>query len=163
MPLLELPLITALAGPNPAYSPFPMSAPLFAEISGPHVIAIVAIVSGISLTAVFIVYGLKFVQRRQELWHETARVALEKGQPLPPLPSDMRSDKDPAEANDFRTGLILVATGAGLYFFFLSLFGGWMAYVGAIPGFIGIALLLFATLNAWIGRKDKPSDRPPQT
>ena len=58
---------------------------LIAEISGAQWIAIAAILGGLTFTILLIVFGLKFVQRRQELWHETARVALEKGQPLPPL------------------------------------------------------------------------------
>jgi hypothetical protein len=137
---------------------------LLAEISGAQIIAIVAILAGISLTAIIIVFGLKFAQRRQELWHETARVALEKGQPLPPLPGEMQQDNHPEQNSDFRTGLILIAVGAGLYLFFLSLFGGWMKYIGTIPGFIGVALLLYATANALAGRKDKsPSDRPPHS
>lgn len=139
-----------------------MTSTLLAEISGGHLIAITGITGGVLLTAVIIVFGLRFVQRRQELWHETARVALEKGQPLPPLPRELQAD--PAPPSDFRTGLVLVATGLGLYFFFISLFGGWMRFVGAIPGFIGVALLLYATLNALLGRKDATSSaRPPHS
>ncbi len=142
-------------------SPLPL---LIAEVTGAQIIAIVAIVSGISLTAVIIIFGLKFAQRRQELWHETARVALEKGQPLPPLPGDMQHENTPEKNSDFRSGLILVAVGAGLYFFFLSLFGGWMKYIGTIPGFIGVALLLYATANALSRRKPGPSaDLPPRS
>lgn len=142
--------------------PLPLPTPLLAEMLGAHWVAIAAILGGISLTAVIIIYGLKFVQRRQELWHETARVALEKGQPLPPLPADMRHEKHPEHNNDFRAGLILVATGAGLYLFFVTFLHG-LRFVAAIPGFIGVAMLLYATLSALLGRKDKPADHPPQS
>ena len=131
-----------------------------AEISGAQWIAIIAILGGLTFSSLLIIFGLKFVQRRQELWHETARVALEKGQPLPPLPRDMQSTKDPNENNDIRAGLVMIATGAGLYLFFAAFFGGWMKYIGAIPGVIGVALLLYGILSAIIGRKNPG---PPQS
>jgi len=102
--------------------------------------------------------GMYFHHQRQALWHETARIALEKGQPLPPAPDEQESQQErELKNNDFRSGLIMIAIGAGLYLFFLSLFGGWLCYVGAIPGFIGVALLLYATLNALFNRKNKSS------
>ena len=108
--------------------------------------------------------GMYFHHKRQALWHETARIALEKGQPLPSMPDEQEARQEREnKANDFRTGLIMIAIGAGLYLFFLSLFGGWMRYVGAIPGFIGVALLIYATLNALFGRKDQANTRPPQS
>jgi Domain of unknown function (DUF6249) len=132
---------------------------LLAEISGGHLVAIAAILGGLTFTILLIFFGLKFVQRRQELWHETARTALEKGQPLPPMPADMRHDPHPEQNNDLRAGLILVATGAGLYLFFVTFLHP-IRYVAAIPGFIGVAILLYALLHALFGRKDKPADRP---
>lgn len=136
---------------------------LIAEISGAQWIAIAAILGGLTFTILLIAFGLKFVQRRQELWHETARIALEKGQPLPPLPPDMRHDKHPRKDSDIRTGLILVATGAGLYLFFASFIPG-LRFVAAIPGFIGIGLLFFAGIDA-LGtpKAQPPSDRPPHS
>ncbi|HWA28363.1 MAG TPA: DUF6249 domain-containing protein [Lacunisphaera sp.] len=140
------------------------ASPLLAEISGGHWIAIAGILGGLTFTILLIYFGLKFVQRRQELWHETARLALEKGQPLPPLPRDMQHEKHPDEHSDFRTGLIMIATGTGLYLFFYYFMGTRLAFVGAIPGLIGVALLLFAIFNALFGCKKSPSaDRPPQS
>lgn len=114
--------------------------------------------------------GMYFHHRRQALWHETAKIALEKGQPLPPLqdqetsPSWETSKSRENKDNDFRSGLVLIAVGAGLYFFLTALVGRGLGLVGAIPGFIGVALLLYALLNALFGRKEKPSaDRPPQS
>jgi hypothetical protein len=139
--------------------------PLFlAEMNGGHWIAISGILGGMTFTILLIYFGLKFVQRRQELWHETARIALEKGQPLPPLPRDMQPERHPDENSDFRTGLIMVATGVGLYLFFYYFMGVRMAFVGAIPGLIGVALLLFASCNALFGRKKTSlAERPPQS
>jgi hypothetical protein len=139
-----------------------MPTPLLAEISGAQWIAIAAIVGGLSFSILLIIFGLKFVQRRQELWHETAKVALEKGQPLPPLPADMRHEKHPDQNSDLRTGLIMIATGAGLYLFLATFLHG-LRFVAAIPGFIGVALLLYAILNSLFGRKDKTAGRPPQS
>ena len=143
MSLFNPPVFPFLPGASASVSSAAMPLPLLAEISGGHLVAISAILGGLAFTILLILFGLKFVQRRQELWHETARVALEKGQPLPPLPRDMREEEQAEDSNDIRSGLILIATGAGLYLFFVSLFGGWMKYIGAIPGFIGVALLLY--------------------
>ena len=164
MPIIELPPSPLFSGALSSTHPLPMPL-LLAEISGAQWIAIAAILGGLTFTILLILFGLKFVQRRQELWHETARVALEKGQPLPPLPRDMQHEKDPEDDNDIRTGLIMIATGAGLYLFFLSLFAGadWMAYIGAIPGFIGAALLLYGLFSAFFGKKTPPADRPPHS
>lgn len=139
-----------------------MPTPLLAEISGAQWTAISAILGGLSFTILLIIFGLKFVQRRQELWHETARVALEKGQPLPPLPQDMKPAKEPDRATDFRTGLVMIATGAGLYLFFAAFIAP-LRFLAAIPGFIGVALLLFGLLNAWFGRKDQAAPRNSQS
>ncbi len=136
-------------------SPLPL---LFAEISGAQWIAIAAILGGLTFTILLILFGLKFVQRRQELWHETARVALEKGQPLPPLPRDMQQERHPEENNDLRAGLVLIATGAGLYLFFAAFIPP-LRFVATIPGFIGVALLLYGLGKAFTGRKDKSADR----
>jgi hypothetical protein len=132
-----------------------MSLLLLADINFYPFIPITAIAGGLALTGVIIVFGLKFAQRRQELWHETARIALEKGQPLPPLPADMRHEKHPNKNSDFRAGLILVATGAGLYLFFASFLPA-LRFLAAIPGFIGVALLLYAALSALFARKGQP-------
>ena len=83
---------------------------------------------------------------------------MEKGQPLPASqdeapPSQPRTD---GPSRDLRAGLILIATGAGLFVFFDAMLGRWMAYVGAIPGFIGVALVLYATLCLLLKRKDTP-------
>lgn len=142
-----------------------MPPPLLAEaFSNGQIIALVAIVSGVILTAIIIVAGLKFAQRRHELWHETVRLALEKGQPLPPSPDEpTEQDRHEEERNDFRSGLILVAIGAGLGVFLTTIGAPQVRYVGAIPGFIGVALLLLSALNASSRRKDSENERPPQS
>ena len=163
MPILELPAFNLLSGGLlPVQTPLPMPLLPLAEISGAQWIAIAAILGGLTFTILLIFFGLKFVQRRQELWHETARVALEKGQPLPPLPRDMQPEKHSDENNDLRAGLVLIATGAGLYLFFAAFIPP-LRFIAAIPGFIGAALLLYGLGKAFAGRKDQPADRPPQS
>jgi Domain of unknown function (DUF6249) len=138
-------------------------------ISLPHVladfsnlpwVALVSIVGSFLIAPIVIFIVFRSIQRRHELWHETARVALEKGQPLPPMPADVAPPSEPAKpANDIRSGLILVAVGAGLYVFLGSLVNRSMGYVGAIPGFIGMALLFFGLLNRSSKSNPPPSDR----
>lgn len=126
-------------------------------------VAIVAIIGGVFMGPIVIFIIFQSIQRRHQLWHETARVALEKGQPLPPMPADVAPPPitENKPANDIRTGLILIATGAGLFLFLNMLVGRGLGFVGAIPGFIGVALLLFGILNAVMTtrRNRTPSDR----
>src|SRR3954465_1519910 len=94
---------------------------LFADITTLPWAALISIAGGMLIAIVTIVGGLIIAHRRQAMWHETARLALEKGQPLPRLPED--EAVEPVERrvrdgrNDFRSGLILIAIGAGLYVF----------------------------------------------
>jgi Domain of unknown function (DUF6249) len=107
---------------------------------------------------IFIIF--QSAHRREKLWHETARVALEKGQPLPPMPAE--AAPSPVKAgppNDIRTGLVLVALGAGLYLFLDTFVARNLGYVGAIPGFIGLALLFYGLLSAVFKRNAPPVDR----
>jgi hypothetical protein len=135
----------------------------FASIGGlaSAEIGIILGICGLGVGLVFGLSGMYFHHRRQELWHQTARIALEKGQPLPTLPDDepARSDRDDRRASDargpardFRTGLILVGTGIGLYF--LVGLG-----VAAIVGCIGLALLLYALCATIFFRKNPPQDQ----
>ena len=132
-----------------------------ADISSIPWVAIVSIVGGMFMGPVVIFIVFRSIQQRHQLWHETARIALEKGQPLPPMPADV-APPPPTEdkpANDIRTGLILIATGAGLFLFLNALVGRGLGLVGAIPGFIGVALLLFGLLNAATKRGGPPAGR----
>ena len=135
---------------------------LIADISNLPWVAIIAVGGGILLTIVIIVGGLLFANRRQQLWHETARLALEKGQPLPAALDETAETREPYKSgNDIRTGLILIATGVGLCLFLNALVGRGLAYVGAIPGLIGSALLLYGLLSAASKRNDPPPPSQP--
>jgi hypothetical protein len=127
------------------------------------IIPIVVLILG----TVIVVAGMITHNRNRQMWHETARLALEKGQPLPPLHEDRepkRSQKWGDASDDIRAGLICIAVGAALYLFLGSFIGGGLGYVGAIPGFIGIALLLFGVVRLLTERKSSSNDdRPSQS
>lgn len=103
--------------------------------------------------------------RERERLHETLRIALEKGQPIPPdlvsalsSPARVPSAASPAPSaeRDLRVGLTLLFVGIGIaaagYALYLGIgvfseAGAWItgecvAAAGAIPGFIGIAHLI---------------------
>lgn len=138
----------------------------FAEVIGftpTQVIAIVIPIAAIILAGVVTVSAMYFHHRRRELWHETARLALEKGQPLPPLNPDYEehtgsTPKNRDENHDIRGGMVLIAVGAGLFLMLGSLSSN-LRFIGVIPGFIGVALLLYALLAAFFRRKQPDSDR----
>ena len=163
MSIIELPLFNLLLGTLPDNPPLPMSPHILAEITGSQLIAIAGIAANALVASVVIIYGLKFVKRRKELWHETARIALEKGQPIPPM-SEAKPSKTDANSEELRYGLVFIASGAGLALFLGTVAGSGLAYIGAIPGFIGVALLLNALINTRRKRTETPpADRPPQS
>lgn len=110
-------------------------------------------------------YAMFLNYRRQRLWHETARLALEKGQPLPPAElsdEELKYQAPPAGVdavaweqnrraqlarNDMRRGIILIGVGIGLSIFMASVNAAQARYVGAIPACIGLAMLANGFLN----------------
>ncbi len=126
--------------------------------------ALIMVLTGMGLSLLSGGLGMFFHHRRQVLWHETARIALEKGQPIPLSPGDGRPPgAAPAGADAARQiragrirgyllgGLINLAVGAGL-FIALAQISRPTAYFAAIPGFIGLALLLAAGIEGLMGR-----------
>lgn len=129
-------------------------------------IPIVGILVGGAITI-----SIFYLQHREnKALHETARLALEKGQPIPPELLDQLNGKTELRAevrreptNDLRTGLILVAVGAGIYVFFAAMSVQSLRYLGAIPGFIGVALLLYGSVAMLAtGKKPTTPDRSAQ-
>ena len=113
--------------------------------------------------------------RATRLRHETARLALEKGQPLPPWIGDENEDgaattstATPAVAPSRKRpgllgGLVLVAVGAGLYLG-LERAAPTLSHFAAVPAFTGVALLHHGLLDALLPRKNpEAGDRSPQS
>lgn len=104
-----------------------------------------------------IVLGPRYLksQERQKM-ADTLRAAIEKGQPLPPqvieaLTADARPAASPAR--DLRRGVILVAVALGLMAMGVAVGLNEpdatypMIGVAAIPGFVGLALIVISRLS----------------
>ena len=146
-----------------------------AAVSNPTIGFTVAII-GLLIGGITAVSAIYFHHRKNQMWHETARIALEKGQPVPPMP--LRDEElalrpppgvtyaewhkarlEESRTHAFRGGLILIGVGLGLH---LMLGPGNM--IGAIPGLVGVALIINAILERFSARRDAKSEgRPPQT
>lgn len=104
-----------------------------------HSIALVAlagIVASFGLPLALVAVVLYYKHRRQQLTHETISRLAEKGLPVPP---ELLQGPGRAQAG-LRGGLVLVALGIALAFFFWDRGPGWS--IGLIPGLMGAALLL---------------------
>jgi hypothetical protein len=132
-----------------------MNFPTLLALAG-HEIGLIFGLAGIAVGVAIVIAAMYFHHQRRVLWHETARIALEKGQPLPPNfgqdDTSCRSHATPAD--DIRGGLISIAVGAGLYLFFVGFGMGPLRFVGAIPAFVGIAMLLFGITAALRQKKN---------
>ena len=109
---------------------------------------------GIAFFAIWVDY-----RKRRELianCHQERMAALEKGLDLPPFPTELwRSDTAPkSSGTGLKTGLMWFATGIGLWLFLSPKnIGFFHPSVGAIPGAIGVAYLVYYLLE---GRKRSP-------
>ncbi|HEX2100267.1 MAG TPA: DUF6249 domain-containing protein [Candidatus Synoicihabitans sp.] len=116
-----------------------------AELSGFEFGLIVATLS--SLTSLALVALILYAQhRRRALWHETARLALEKGQPIPGADPDSTTGSAPADPQTRVRGYLIggitnIAVAAGMYIAFRH-FVPLVAYVAAVPACIGVSMLL---------------------
>jgi hypothetical protein len=136
-----------------------------------HVIGLVALIGSLGFTAVLFVTVLYFQSKKRQMWHETARLALEKGQPLPPWPNtdeELKLRPPPGtslaeweairrareQRGSLKAGLILIAVGVGLYIMMQPQ----GILVGAIPGLIGVALIVHALIERLFA-----GGRPPGT
>ena len=94
---------------------------------------------------VIVIFGIKryFQWKRYQLWHETARIALDKGQPVPAAEPATGCGSRWSPWSDVRYGLIYIAVGGALYY---ALPEPAKPYA-AIPTFIGIAKLLLGLFS----------------
>jgi hypothetical protein len=153
-----------------------------AEMLGPPELALLIPIAAMALAGVIIVAGLVFKYHQRRLWHETARAALEKGQPLPPYPGEQEQEitkschenaMNQASARnnfrrfrwrrDLRGGLVLLAVGLAFYAARPPSWTPLWNLAIYIPGFIGAALLLNAWFSAIFSQKETEAEaRPPQ-
>lgn len=132
----------------------------FAFISfEPWMISIVIPVAGMIFAGVLIVSGMYFQNRKREMWHQTARIALEKGQPLPAFPEAKVAEvmqavnaahpPQPRWRGLMIGGLINLGVGVGMFVALSQIPNARfnVGYFGAIPGFIGLGLLVGAIVD----------------
>jgi hypothetical protein len=130
---------------------------------GGLLLSIIAIIVPFAFVATIVAIAMFNSRKKTQLHHETIRLALEKGQPLPAellnMPSNAEKKPKP---NDRREGLILIATGAAFYFL-LSAVGSATGkpllqsarWAGLLPGLIGVAMLI----NWFFDRREKSNDK----
>ncbi len=143
-----------------------MNPSLLAQFDPAMIGAIMPVASLIFVVAIIAIRKNAETQR-QKLWHETARVALEKGQPVPLAPSfkseEEKKQNESPIARDIRAGLILFAIGGGLYFGSRQIQFGPGLFAFYIPIFIGVALLLNAGLSMLLGKKHGSDNKTPSS
>lgn len=156
-------ILHLLAGSGSFLATFGLSPRLLglSNVSSDVVIALAALICPTILVGVIVVTALRVQNKKRQMWHETARLALEKGQPIPPMPkSDEELELTPPpgaslaewetirRARDQRSslkgGLILIAIGVGLY---MLLWHDPDRLVGAIPALIGVALIVHVLID----------------
>lgn len=113
--------------------------------------------AGMAVGAIAIIGGLIASDRNRRMRHETIRLALEKGQPIPPdllEPSESEKASNRTQKkgrDDRRSGLVLIAISIGAYLFFRGVGGDGAQWLATIPGLIGVALLV----NWFLDRADR--------
>ena len=127
-------------------------------------ILVLALVFGLIATSLY------FRGKERERWHETVRLAIEKGHPIPNLTESLSAPVADALAARLlprsrhrqrmglvTSGLVNIAVGVGLYFGLAEMPEVHFArFFALIPGLIGVALLTSALIDALVS--DKPSD-----
>ena len=99
-------------------------------------VAIVAMMASFGLPLALVALVLYYKHRKLRMNHETITRLAEKGLPIPP-----ELMEPPRRGNaGLRAGLVLVALGIALSFFFAGWGPGWS--IGLIPGLMGVALLV---------------------
>jgi len=99
-------------------------------------VAIVGMLAGFGLPLLLVAIILYYKHRKTLIAHETIARLAEKGLPIPP-----ELLEPPRQGNaSLRGGLVLVALGIAISFFFAGWGPGWS--IGLIPGLMGVALLI---------------------
>jgi hypothetical protein len=127
-------------------------------------LAVVIAIFGMLFGGILGIAGMFFEHQRKKLAADVARLALEKNQPVPaqftaePHSRPQRSGTD-LNHHDLRGGLVLIGVGFGVYLFLGAVSDQRVALLGAVPGFVGVALLVNWVLVRLMGRNQH--SRPP--
>lgn len=126
-----------------------LGAPVFiAEIDPARWIVIVLPLAGLAFSAIGLIGALVYADRNRRRRHETIRLALEKGQPVPPEVLDENQTGSPSSArrkagrDDRRAGIVLLGIAAGMFVAFAGVGAGGAKWLAALPAFLGLALLI---------------------
>jgi hypothetical protein len=109
--------------------------------------------------ALIVLMKTVFRMQRQKLWHETARAAIDKGQPLPPAPAYWSGYGMWGWCGGpwaWGRGLIWVAFGVGLYFVDSSGARKW----APLPICVGAAMFAVGLIQAFCSKKNDNSGNP---
>jgi hypothetical protein len=116
----------------------------------------------------FILVTGHFRNQEEQRRHETARIALEKGQPVPAFADSWNGRREKRGQQKTWVGLMIggfvnVAVGVGTYIMLGAIPGAYVArWCSLIPGLIGVALLLSALIVALTAPTQSDSgDHPP--
>ncbi len=116
---------------------------------------------------------LYFRNQRDRMWHETARIALEKGQPVPnrwgfQMGTGVAGRRGFGHFGywgpwwEIRRGLVLLAVSGGVYLSMGSRSHGWIA-IPACIGAVYLVLGLISLLRGVPNERDDHRDPPAQT
>jgi hypothetical protein len=147
----------------PRFLLHPILAGSFPQFNAVLMIPVAAMIFALLVIGIGSYFRSKEDQRR----HETARLALEKGQPIPGFAESwLRSESCNGGQKSWIGlmvgGMINVAVGIGLYFMLCSIPGAYVArFCAFIPGLIGVALLACALIVALSSRNKSDAGGPP--
>ena len=136
-------------------------------------IPIAGIVMGCAIPIVAIY--CEYRKRRDifEMIHKERLASIEKGVPVPPLPEELtrrvlgtgnNDDSKPSRPEDYlRGGLICLLTGLALTAALYMLLGMQFALIGLIPAGVGLALLLYYSIQSKKPLPPEPAIKTPDT
>lgn len=144
---------------------------LLGSLNAPPVVFIMMVpIAVFFIIGVIVVVGMAMKNQERERWHETARLAIEKGVPVPVMPQQVLAVNVPQTKHRQRMGLITgglvnIGIGIGVYLGLSAMDGiGGVRFFGLIPAFIGVALILGAVLDFLMHRDlPDPGDARPKS
>lgn len=138
------------------------------DVSG-RVFGLIMALAGMGFGLTMAVMGMRHEAEKRRQRNELIRVALEKGQPVPPAVlgessnDDALSSHDPERSirNARKSGIIMIFVSVGMVAFFLGMNMGQIAWVAAFPAAVGLAQLVNAQMDAAeLRRKPRTPSNP---